>query len=88
MGPLALCCILYAAVILGADSTTGCGKTQFALRLACELSKAIAEERGLSSDAAQVCFMNSLDAARDIEFKPGMALVLDEFCPCDTDSLV
>ena len=67
---LSNCTILsrYAALILGADSTTGFGKTQFALRLACEWSKAMAEDRGLSKDAAQVCFMNSLDAAKDIEF--------------------
>jgi hypothetical protein len=32
--------------------------------------------------------MNSLDAAKDVEFKPGMALVLDEFSPSDSESLV
>ena len=78
----------HAALILGGNTTTGYGKTQFALRLACEWAKVLAESRGLSKDAAQVVFMNSLDAAKDVEFKPGMALVLDEFCPSDSESLV
>jgi hypothetical protein len=73
---------------LGSDSTTGYGKTQFALRLACEWAKVLAESRGLSRDAAQVVLMNSLDAAKDVEFKPGMALVLDEFSPADSEPLV
>ena len=78
----------HAALILGGNTTTGYGKTQFALRLACEWAKVLAESRGLSKDAAQVVFMNSLDAAKDVEFKPGMALVLDEFSPSDSESLV
>jgi len=78
----------HGALILGANSTTGFGKTQYALRVACEWSKAMAQARGLSRDSARVAFMNSLDAARDVEFAPGMALVLDEFSPSDSESLV
>ena len=73
----------YGIVILGTPETTGFGKTQYALRLAVE--RCIAYNRATNSprDEAQIVFSNTLDACRDVTFRKGYVLVVDEFCPED-----
>ena len=73
----------HGIVILGASSTTGFGKTQFALRLAVEWAKAYNEVMQLPKEDAVVVFSNMLDVAKEVRFKPGYIWVLDEVSPCD-----
>ena len=78
----------YAVLILGANKTTGYGKSAVAKALACHYAKCFVEARNLPHDRAQVVLMNTLDSARDIKFVKGMVWVLDEFKPADTVSNV
>jgi hypothetical protein len=78
----------YAVLILGSDRTTGYGKTQLALALACHYAKARCEALGLSKDEAKVVLSGTIDAGNEIEFTQGMVWVLDEFKPADTESQV
>ena len=78
----------YAVLILGADRTTGYGKTQLALALACHYAKARCEALRLPKDEAKVVLTSTIDAVRELEFTQGMVWVLDEFKPADTESQV
>jgi hypothetical protein len=79
----------HGVVILGdAETTTGFGKSQFAKRLALEWSKAMCRAMNLSADRAVVVVTNTIDAARDIKFLPGMAWVLDEFEVADREQVI
>jgi hypothetical protein len=79
----------HGVVILGdSETTTGFGKSQFAKRLAVEWSKSMCEAMGLQRDRAQVVITNTIDAARDIKFLPGMAWVLDEFEVGDREQVI
>ena len=73
----------HGIVILGASSTTGYGKTQFALRLAVEWAKAYNQVMQLPKEDAVVVFSNTLDVAKEVRFKPGYIWVLDELNPAD-----
>ena len=78
----------YAILILGANQTTGFGKSAVAKALACHYSRCCVESARLSRDHARVAISNTLDAARDITFSPGTTWILDEFSPADTESNV
>ena len=79
----------HGVVILGgSETTTGFGKSQYAKRLAVEWSKAMCSAMNLSADRALVVITNTLDAARDIQFKPGMVWLLDEFDGADQNQVI
>jgi len=78
----------YTILILGSDRTTGYGKTQLALCLACHYSKSRCKALQLPEDEAKVVFSNTIDIGNEVEFKPGMVWVIDEFMPADTESQV
>jgi hypothetical protein len=78
----------HGVLILGSDSTTGYGKSQFAKRLAVSWSCAMCEGMGLSRDRAKVVITNTIDAAKDIKFEPGMVWVLDELCAKDREQVI
>lgn len=68
----------HGLVVLGSNSTTGYGKTAFVKRLAAVWARARVRDLGLPDSTAEVAWANTLDDLRDIEFRRGMALVLDE----------
>ena len=78
----------YAIIILGANGTTGYGKSVTATALACHYATAYAESHGLPRDSAKVVITNTLDAARDIKWQPGHVWLIDEFLPADKESNV
>ena len=78
----------FAVILLGATATTGFGKTQFTLRLAMEWVKAYCEHHGKSKDTALVFMSSTIDPAKSVTFRPGMAWVLDEFHPYDAQQNV
>ena len=78
----------FGLVLLGNQSTTGFGKTQFALRLACEWAKAYVQSKRLPQDQAVVVFCNTLDVIREVVFRPGMVLVIDGFTPSDQEQVI
>jgi hypothetical protein len=78
----------YAILLLGSLDTTGYGKSQYAKRLAVEWSKAMCRALNLSADRALVVITNTIDAARDIQFKPGMVWLLDEFEVGDPNQII
>jgi hypothetical protein len=78
----------HGVLILGSDSTTGYGKSQFAKRLAVSWSCAICEGMGLPRDRAKVVITNTIDAAKDIKFEPGMVWILDELCAKDREQVI
>jgi hypothetical protein len=78
----------YGILILGANKHSGCGKSQFAKRLALEWSKAICAALDLPKDRAIVVITNTIDAARDIVFLAGMVWLLDEFEAGDRDQVI
>ena len=61
----------HGIVTLGASSTAGYGKTQFALRLAVEWAKAYNQVMQLPKEDSVVVFSNTLDVAKEVQFKPG-----------------
>jgi len=73
----------YGVVILGKPTTTGFGKTQFALRVAVEWCKAQHTGKGVRKEDCSVVFSNTIDVAREIVFKSSYCWVIDEFCPGD-----
>ena len=78
----------YAVLILGANQTTGFGKSAVAKALACHYSQCCVESARLPRDQARVAITNTLDAARDISFSTGTSWILDEFSPAETESNV
>jgi hypothetical protein len=75
-------------LILGANQHSGCGKSQFAKRLGLECAKAVCAALDLPKDRAVVVITNTIDAARDIVFLPGMVWLLDEFEAGDRDQVI
>ena len=78
----------YAILLLGSLDTTGYGKSQYAKRLSVEWSKAMCSALNLSADRALVVITNTIDAAREIQFKPGMVWILDEFEVGDREQVI
>jgi hypothetical protein len=78
----------YGLLILGSVGTSGWGKSQFAKRLACLWSIAMCEALGLPRSRARIVITNTIDAARFVEFQPGMVWVLDEFEAGDRESVI
>ena len=78
----------YAVLFLGSDRTTGYGKTQLALALACHYANARCEALGQPKDTAKVVLSSTTDVVNEIEFTKGTVWILDEFKPADTDSQV
>jgi hypothetical protein len=78
----------HGIVLLGANSTTGFGKTQFALRLAVEWAKAYNEVSGAPKDEAMVVFTNTVDAARELSFRRGYIWVLDDISLTDREQVI
>ena len=78
----------FSVILLGSSATTGFGKTQCTLRLAIEWVKAYCEHHNTPKDSALVYMSSTIDPAKNISFKAGMAWVLDEFHPFDSEQLV
>ena len=78
----------FGIILLGATTTTGFGKTQLTLRLAVEWVKAYCEHNCTPKDSAMVFMSSTIDPAKSVNFKPGMAWILDEFHPFDSQQLV
>ena len=78
----------YGIVIIGANSTSGFGKSAFCKALACAVSQSIAEAKRLTSDRARVIYTRTLEGLRDVEFHEGDTILLDEFQPGDSKSNV
>ena len=70
-------------ILMGSDTTTGYGKTEFAKLLACHWSKLMCEAMQLHPSEAKVCFTTTLESAKDVVFQQGMSWILDEFAPND-----
>ena len=73
----------YGIVIIGANSTSGFGKSAFCKALACAVSQCIAEAKRMTSDRARVIYTRTLEGLRDVEFHEGDTILLDEFQPGD-----
>ena len=78
----------YGIVIIGANSTSGFGKSAFCKALACAVSQCIAEAKRMTSDRARVIYTRTLEGLRDVEFHEGDTILLDEFQPGDSKSNV
>ena len=78
----------FGILLLGGNNSTGFGKSQCALRLACEWAKAYCQAHDLPDEAAIVVFCNTLDVLKDVVFRQGMVLVLDEFTPSDQEQVI
>lgn len=79
----------YGVLIGGSNNTTGWGKTQFSLRLACELSIAIVETLSLPSADARVIVVSTLDVLRScLPLTLGTVLVFDDFHISDREQIV
>ena len=78
----------HGLLILGSLRTSGWGKSQYAKRLAVLWCKAMCEALGLPRDRALVVITNTIDAARYVDFKPGMVWILDEFEAGDKESVI
>ena len=61
----------FGIILLGSNKSTGFGKTQFALRLAVEYCKAYSEVMQLPKENAVVLLSNTIDIAREVQFKLG-----------------
>ena len=77
----------HGVILLGNDQTTGFGKTNLALRLALQWSRAMAKSAGRSESSAKIVFSTDIDSARDIVFARGMVWVIDEFHPWDREQV-
>ena len=78
----------YGIVIIGANSTSGYGKSAFCKALACTVSQCLAEAHRMTSDRARVIYTRTLEGLRDVEFHIGDTILLDEFQPGDSESNV
>ena len=78
----------YGIVIIGANSTSGFGKSAFCKALACSVSQCLAEAHRMTSERARVIYTRTLEGLRDVEFHNGDTILLDEFQPGDTQSNV
>ena len=78
----------YGIVIIGANSTSGFGKSAFCKALACTVSQCLAEAHQMTSDRARVIYTRTLEGLRDVEFGSCDTILLDEFQPADTQSNV
>ena len=78
----------YGIVIVGANSTSGFGKSAFCKALACSVSQCVAEAHRMTSDRARVIYTRTLEGLRDVEFHNGDTILLDEFQPGDSTSNV
>jgi hypothetical protein len=78
----------YAILLLGANTTTGFGKTQCALRMGIEWCVAMNRALNLPREDAQILLSNTVDVGKNIVWKPGMVWILDEFSPSDGAQLV
>jgi hypothetical protein len=77
----------HSVVLLGADATTGFGKSSFAAKLAACWSMAAARGLGVALGDTRVCLSNTLDDLRPITFQRSWSLVLDEFSIADEGAL-
>ena len=73
----------YGIIILGEPVTTWYGKTQFALRLALEWCKNFHEATGCPKEDCCVAFTNTIDVARELNFKRSYCWICDEMVPAD-----
>ena len=78
----------YGIVIIGANSTSGYGKSAFCKALACAVSQCIVEAHRMTSDRARVIYTRTLEGLQGVEFHNGDTILLDEFQPGDTQSNV
>jgi len=78
----------YGIVIIGANSTSGFGKSAFCKSLACAVSQCIAEAHRMTSDRARVIYTRTLEGLQGVEFHIGDTILLDEFQPGDSKSNV
>ncbi len=77
----------HGLLLLGADDTTGFGKSSFAKRLATEWSVAKTLELGRHANTAKVHWSNTLDDLRELAIAPGAAIVMDELQVACADSV-
>ena len=78
----------YGIVIIGANSTSGFGKSAFCKALACTVSQCIVEAKQMQEHRARVIYTRTLEGLRDVEFHEGDFILLDEFQPGDSQSNV
>ena len=78
----------YGIVIIGANSTSGFGKSAFCKSLACAVSQCIAEAHRMTSDRARVIYTRTLEGLQGVDFHIGDTILLDEFQPGDSKSNV
>ncbi len=78
----------YGILLHGGNHTAGWGKTHALLRLAIEVSQAIVEVHQLPREDAVVVYSQTLDGVRDLHFKLGSVLVLDDWHPNDREQTI
>ena len=78
----------YGIVIIGANSTSGYGKSAFCKALACTVSQCIAEAHSMTSDRARVIYTRTLEGLQSVPLNFGDTILLDEFQPSDKASYV
>ena len=79
----------YGIYILGGNKeTTGYGKSSFARALASNLAQCIAEGNSLAKDDARVVEAKTFEGLKNIDFKLGDVIILDELKPADKESNV
>ena len=77
----------YGIVILGDNTTTGFGKSQLALSLACHYAKSYSISHRTPADTALVFKSSTVESGKDVVWSPGCAWVLDEVRPSSKEQI-
>ena len=76
----------YAVCIIGADSTSGYGKSAYMKRLGVQWSLQMSEILNTPRSMASVIWTNTLEEMNELDVQPGTSICLDEFCLSDRDA--
>ena len=79
--------VQYGIVMVGANSTSGYGKTRFMKRLGLEWCKSYAIAHDIPKDRANVAFLATPDLLKDVDWDKVLLVILDEFHPYDGNQL-
>jgi hypothetical protein len=77
----------YGIVILGDNTTTGFGKSQLAMSLACHYAKSFSISHRTPSDTALVFKSSTVESGKDVVWSSGCAWVLDEVRPSSKEQI-
>ncbi len=76
----------YAVCIMGADSTSGYGKSAYMKRLGLQWSLQMSQILNTPRSSASVIWTNTLEEMNELDIQLGTSICLDEFCLSDRDA--